>query len=274
MKRFEHIMIVSDMDGTFLGAGGALIPRNLEALDYFRAEGGLFTFASGRSPDYIRLSVPHPEEMINLPAVAINGTCLYDYHKQEFVECCFLDSELTLRLVRWVRKNFDDIVIRGVGDGSVWMTNPKEPYFSKEFAPIKILSPKILDTEDWRGVSPFKLAFRGDRERIPMLWERVEAEFGKELSITQSGHELLEVIPKGHSKGKAVLRLREKYGDRVSLLCTVGDYINDLEMHGVADLSVCPANACEEVKKVCKLCLCNHKEGVIADLIEYLDRQV
>ena len=40
-----------------------------------------------------------------------------------------------------------------------------------------------------------------------------------------------------------------------------------------ADVAVCPDNAIETVKEICDLCLCDHKQGVIADLIELLERQ-
>jgi hydroxymethylpyrimidine pyrophosphatase-like HAD family hydrolase len=37
-----------------------------------------------------------------------------------------------------------------------------------------------------------------------------------------------------------------------------------------ADLSACPSNAVTAVKEVCKIHLCHHDEGCIADLIERL----
>ena len=48
MKKFENYIIVSDIDGTFLGKEGRMVPRNLEAIEYFKSEGGIFTFITGR----------------------------------------------------------------------------------------------------------------------------------------------------------------------------------------------------------------------------------
>jgi hydroxymethylpyrimidine pyrophosphatase-like HAD family hydrolase len=53
-----------------------------------------------------------------------------------------------------------------------------------------------------------------------------------------------------------------------------GDYENDLEMLRDADVAVCPENAIDSVKDVCDLCLCDHKQGVIADLIEHIEREI
>ena len=56
-----------------------------------------------------------------------------------------------------------------------------------------------------------------------------------------------------------------------TILCTVGDYDNDLEMHSISDLPVCPSNANDVVKSICKLQLCSNDDGVIADLVDYFD---
>jgi hydroxymethylpyrimidine pyrophosphatase-like HAD family hydrolase len=41
----------------------------------------------------------------------------------------------------------------------------------------------------------------------------------------------------------------------------------------LADISACPSNANDNVKAICKHCLCSNDEGVIADLIDLLDME-
>ena len=60
-------------------------------------------------------------------------------------------------------------------------------------------------------------------------------------------------------------------GGSRKMLYTVGDYENDIEMHELADVSVCPANAIDSVKAICDIELCDNDSGVIAELIEMLD---
>ena len=48
MNRFSHIIIASDLDGTFLNDRSRPVPRNLAAIRYFTEHGGHFTFATGR----------------------------------------------------------------------------------------------------------------------------------------------------------------------------------------------------------------------------------
>ena len=42
MGKFDNIAILTDLDRTFLGDGGIMVERNVEAIEYFKSEGGLF----------------------------------------------------------------------------------------------------------------------------------------------------------------------------------------------------------------------------------------
>lgn len=274
MKKFEHVLIVSDMDGTFLGKDGCLVERNLKALEYFRSEGGLFTFSSGRSHDYIKLSVPHPEQIVNLPAVTVNGVCLYDFEKECYVEAQRIEPSVIQSLVRRVLKEFPTVGIRAVTGDEVLMGGCRNSYMEWEWKRVETLRRRRLSEDgEWGEIAPFKLVLRDKSECLNEVWKTLEGEFSDRLVFTKSELTLLELMPIGTNKGVMVEHLHKLYAPQTTLLCVVGDYLNDLEMLAVADLPVCPANACDEAKALCKLCLCDHKEGVIADLVEYLDQR-
>ena len=76
MGKFENIIIVSDIDGTFLGKGGRLVPENLEAIEYFKKEGGSFTVATGREHFLVPPSIPEIASIINIPMIACGFTVL------------------------------------------------------------------------------------------------------------------------------------------------------------------------------------------------------
>ncbi len=63
--------------------------------------------------------------------------------------------------------------------------------------------------------------------------------------------------------------MADKLGHPVTTIA-VGDQENDLPMLGAADMAACPENATAAVKAACKIHLCHHDEGCIADLIERL----
>ena len=49
MGKFDGILLVSDLDGTLLTNDKRLSEENREAIDRFVEEGGIFTFATGRT---------------------------------------------------------------------------------------------------------------------------------------------------------------------------------------------------------------------------------
>ena len=50
MKKFENILICTDLDGTLLNSNREISKENIDAIEYFKSEGGLFTFITGRVP--------------------------------------------------------------------------------------------------------------------------------------------------------------------------------------------------------------------------------
>ena len=50
MKKFEGMLFCTDLDGTLYTGDKRVSKENLEAIEYFKSEGGLFTFITGRVP--------------------------------------------------------------------------------------------------------------------------------------------------------------------------------------------------------------------------------
>ena len=53
MKKFNGILMCTDLDGTLLRNDKTISRENKEAIEYFKSEGGLFTFITGRMPSYV-----------------------------------------------------------------------------------------------------------------------------------------------------------------------------------------------------------------------------
>ena len=73
--KFYNKLIVSDLDGTFFDSESSVVQINVDAINYFKENGGYFTYATGRneltlSPDVIKL--------VNAPIICCNGSYLYD----------------------------------------------------------------------------------------------------------------------------------------------------------------------------------------------------
>ena len=83
MGKFDGILICTDLDGTLIGRGGKISEENIEAIEYFKSEGGYFTFVTGRMP----FIVGHIYNAVkpNAPIGCINGGGLYDFEKKEYI---------------------------------------------------------------------------------------------------------------------------------------------------------------------------------------------
>ena len=49
MGQFDNTVLISDLDGTLLTKECSISQKDLDAISYFRNEGGLFTVATGRT---------------------------------------------------------------------------------------------------------------------------------------------------------------------------------------------------------------------------------
>ena len=65
MGKFDNIAILTDLDKTFLADGSKMVDRNVEAIEYFKSEGGIFTFVTGRMPYYSKDAFEKASTLIN-----------------------------------------------------------------------------------------------------------------------------------------------------------------------------------------------------------------
>ena len=275
-KKFEKIFIASDLDGTYFDSNTSVVQRNVERIKYFCENGGHFTFATGRLPIFIKKHIPDAAPLINFPAVMGNGTCLFDYQKGEAIEEYFLDTELLAEVEAFIYRHAGvDAAIRATYDKGVLMSTLQNEKLKHEFDTFpEYIERKVCPASEWGGYKLYKSNIRGRAEVIAPLYPLVEKEFSDVLSVTTSSKTMIELMPYGTSKAAMLQSVKEKYFHNDVMLCTVGDYDNDLAMHSIADLSVCPSNANDAVKSICKLQLCSNDDGVIGDLVDYFDREL
>ncbi len=283
MNKFENLIIVSDMDGTFFGEKATVLPKNLDAIRYFQENGGMFTLATGR--DYRILEHLYSDlcNYLSCPAILCNGSYLYDFNSKEKLFEIEIDKDEVINTVSAIKEVIPEATYRiSFDQGFLCDINNSLP-FSKELAndllPILIIDdPKKYKKFPWHklvfSANGLKGASSDGLSPVDNNWiSRAEniiskIEF-KNISYTTSSSTLLELLPKKASKGKALKNLKNLFSDR-KIIC-VGDYYNDVDMLKSADIPACPENALDEVKSICQIHLCNHREGCIADLIYKLD---
>ena len=275
-KKFDNIFIASDLDGTYFNMKSQIVDRNIERVKYFCENGGRFTFATGRLPLFIRKPISNPKELVNFAGVMGNGTCLYDFHAERALEEHFLDVKYLAEVEDYLRQIAgSDAAIRATHERGVVMSTLENEALKREYETFpEYIERKVCHATEWGGYKLYKANVRGNADAIEAVYPYVERTFSGVLTVTRSCRTMIELMPLGTSKAQMLADVKEKYFDGKITLCTVGDYDNDLAMHSIADLPVCPSNANDKVKSVCKLQLCSNDEGVIADLVDYLDKNI
>lgn len=268
-KIFENILIVSDMDGTFLGERGRLVQRNLDAIEDFKARGGKFTFATGRTHHNICKAVGKVSEVANAPAITVNGACIYDFLAEKSIKDFKIDSRDAMEVARFVREHYAEIGMRCSTDYG-FLTDKPCGLVIKDFESFLSAGCGVSRTRpvaEWESERILKIVFRGEAEELLELRSRIEPLFSHKFQFVTSSPRFLEMNARGCSKAVGIEFLRNYYGGSIKVYA-VGDYENDIEMLKAADVSVCPANSLEAVKKISDICLCDCRDGVIAELYE------
>lgn len=275
-NKFQNIVLATDLDGTFLTKDPDGRRRNLDAIQYFKENGGHFTFATGRyHTAVLGGSYFRSEELLNLPAVTGNGSCLYDYASGSVLEKKPIPYEFVRELYFEMKRMAPTAGLRAITDEAVIYTELSNPMMEADFA---WLSPKresrLVPIDEWGAYGLYKLAIRDEVDIVNDIKPRLAECFRGKLEVSQSDDTLIDVQALGVTKALGLRRLCELCFDHPVTLCVAGDYHNDLEMMAVADLAFCPENAVDEVKAICRATLCHHDRGVIAEVIEYLDQMI
>jgi len=267
-KKFAGMLFCTDLDGTFFAAGGKVLQQNLDAIEYFKSQGGLFTFITGRVPqtsaNICRIIQP------NAPYGCINGGGIYDHHEGKYLWRMHLPAE-AIELVREV-----DEKLPGIG---IQFNTEKAIYFNKDNLTMERFRrntgmPNIACHYEDVKEPVLKVLFgHHENEQILALQELLHSHPKAHLfDFIRSEHALYEILPKGASKGGALRKMAELSGIDPAKTIAVGDYNNDISMLREAGLSFAVANAVDEAKAAADHITVSNNDGAIAAIIDQLDR--
>ena len=271
MRRFDDIIIVSDIDGTFLGQGGVIPARNLERLQNFKARGGRFTVATGREHFLVYPSIPDIEAICNYPAIVCNGAYMYDFAAREASRETFLVDGPLIPLIRAVSDACPRAAFRVDAQGKLFLETCCDILgWVKRLFPERIVETRLEDIPRncWH-----KVAFDGPPEEIDRVEDMLKALDDRYFCI-RSGADVCEIQASCATKGTSLQRIRDTEGPGVTVWA-IGDYDNDYDMLMTADRCAVPENGRPRLKAIPGIVrVCDHDEGAIADLIDKIEKGV
>ncbi len=263
MGIFDGCLLVSDFDGTLYHS--PVVPKeNIEAIEWFKAEGGKFTVATGRGP-YAARKVFRLVS-VNAPALLTNGSVLFDAQKRSIVEAVYLSGAVKEK-TREVIEKFPDIGVEITLSESIITISENEDTIahrnSESFADV------LSSYEEIKELPWIKTLIMTSNEE---LMNRVKAFLNEEkpedCEYIITNPIFYEILPKGINKACKLDRLMEITNCQ-KLFC-IGDYYNDLEMVLKADIGAFAENSPQELKLQADYIAGTVQKGAVADFINYL----
>ena len=268
MRRFDGLLICTDLDGTLFRNDKTVSAETVEAIEYFKKEGGRFTFVTGRMPAFVSdvWEIVRP----NAPFGCINGGGLFDYEAGRYVWTMELPRE-ALALVRAADKEFSDIGFQ--------VNTFDKVYFCKENDVMEAFrritgAPHLARQCDEIDEPIAKVVFGCSVEEEILRLEHFlrTHPMADQFDFIRSERTLFEILPKGSGKGTAVGKLTEYLGLDPRKTIAIGDYNNDISMFEAAGVGIAVANACPEALAAADFVTVSNEEDAVARVIRDLEK--
>jgi Cof subfamily protein (haloacid dehalogenase superfamily) len=262
MKKFENILICTDLDGTLLANDKSISRENLDAIEYFKREGGYFTYITGR-PQVAAMDT-YQKIKPNAPFGCLNGGGLYDGEKGEYVWYVEMSRTVCDMLDTVCRELPVGVQVNTLGPIYFCQENSAMVWFRKVTG-----MPNL--TKHHREIDePFAKVVFGDRDpnNINALAALLAAHpRANEFDYVSSEPTLYEILPKGINKGSVFPKLIEHLGIDPRRTVAIGDYDNDVGMLRAAGVGVAVANSSPAALAAADRVTVSNEEHAIARLI-------
>jgi len=265
---FSGILICTDLDGTLLRKDKTISKENLDAIEYFKSNGGLFTFITGRMHFYVTdiYRTVNP----NVPFGCANGGAIYDHHKGEYVWLTHIPNSVT-ELLKYVDEKMPEV--------GFLINTPEKMCFCKDnsaminFRKVTNLPNNRCDYKNFNEPIS-KIIFADDDDKTIDRLAKLLAmhPLSENFDFVRSDHDLYEVLPKGYNKGTIIEKLAEILNLDINKTIAIGDYDNDVAMLKTAKLGIAVSNACESAKAASDYITVSNEENAIARVISDLEK--
>lgn len=263
MGKFDGTLICTDLDGTLLKNDKTISCENIKAIEYFKREGGYFTFATGRMPEFVddiaQLVKP------NVPFGCINGGGLYDYKSKKYIWISNMPENI-FTMIKCVDEAFEDVGIQ--------VCTFEKSYFCKDNISMQKFR-EVTHAENYvcnydAIKEPIaKIIFGSESEAEIQKIEKLlkSHPLAKEFDFIRSEKTFYEILPHGIGKGTSVEKLCQHLNIDVSKTIAIGDYNNDISMFKAAGTGIAVSNACEEALNEADFITVSNEEHAIAKVI-------
>lgn len=269
---YSDFLLTVDFDRTLTAPDSTIPKRNLEAIEYFMAEGGAFTVNTGRSiPMYSSVTDQIP---VNVPLLLYNGSAAYDKNAGKFTFATPIDLDWRQAIAR-TKALLPGMTVEFQGTDKHYIFEENEKwrdycihnrcpwgYASMDDDLGEFLKFTIYGEFHDSTVAGLYTGSAEEMRQMDQALEILEREFGDKVSVFRAAPRIIDVHAAGVSKGISARQLLSQLGRKI-LVCA-GDGENDVTMLRAADYAYAPADAIikDRFENVCKCA-----DGAVADVI-------
>lgn len=270
MKPFEHILILSDLDNTFLGKRSRLVPENLEAIRHFQTLGGKFSFATGRDPFALLRVVESAADIANFPCIVTNGAYSYDLQNNVPLDEHPLKREKLFPIFDEILQRHPNVSLR-FSTADRFLTPKLTPSLKQDLFTFLDKTEEVALHNIPADTVLYKAVFYAEPQYLPPLRNDILTYDMSDFSCYFSCSVLFEVLDREGTKGRRVASLKQ-HDPKITYTYGAGDHENDRELLLAADCACSPENAIDTIRAISKIHLCNCDLGAIADLISRIEQ--
>ena len=269
---FKDVLLTVDYDRTLTATDSTIPQRNIEAIEFFMANGGTFTVNTGRCVPGCRMwqdNVPR-----NAPILCYNGAAWYEPKTGALTNVTGIEVDRE-EIITAIEEKFPDLTVEIQGVAACYISKPNPAYedyaanvgYTVAYAAPRDIQEPFLKFAVYGSFLSNQVAslYRATEEELAYydtVVEFVRQRWGEKVDFFRACARLIDFQAKGISKITSARGLQETLGKKI-LVC-VGDAENDATMLDGADYAYCPADGvvADHYENVCK---CD--DGAIADVI-------
>lgn len=265
---FSKVIFMTDLDGTLLTDDKQILPKDLAAIDRFRAGGGIFTIATGRGYSMAR-SVAEKLKLAS-PAVLFNGAAVYDFAEDKFLWRCEIGNQ-AVDIINRITERFPDIGVEVLREHSVYVPflNETEQWHMD----LENVAAEMTPLADIPRGGWLKVLFAYPPEKMDALESFIiEADGFGAVQWVRSAPMFFECLPEGIDKAAGYREFIRAIGAQDRFTVAAGDFMNDTHMIQAADLGAAVANAQPSVRAAADIVVCDNNSGAICEIIDRIEK--
>jgi Cof subfamily protein (haloacid dehalogenase superfamily) len=258
-------LIALDVDGTLLNSKHQLSARNESALRAAMAKGIQVVIATGKTRSSLAEVIARVD--LRTPGVFLQGLILTDSDGNIFRQRT-LELDNVRRVVQYAHERRCSWIGYYVDGNEIGIVTDKPDEFTDLLILYNEPTPEARPLDEILAMPILKMLLIHEPEYIASLRGGLETAMGDRVTIVQALRNMIEILPRGASKGGGLRDLLAHLSIDPADVMAVGDGENDVEMLSMVGIGVAMGNGMPSAKAAADHVVASNDQDGVAEAIE------